>query len=60
MPKMILIEKDYHMNLDIEQKRPLILARGVVVKAAPVVIGLAKTFTDSAFRLIQGSMLYLS
>ena len=27
--KMILFEKDYHINFDIEQKRPLPLARSV-------------------------------
>ena len=29
MPKLISIEKDYHINFDIEQKRPLLLARSV-------------------------------
>ena len=27
--KIISIEKDYHMNVDTEQKRPLLLARSV-------------------------------
>ena len=31
MSKIISIQKDYHMNFHIEQKRPLLLARGVSV-----------------------------
>ena len=30
-PKIILIQKDYHINFDVEQKRPLLLARSVRV-----------------------------
>ena len=30
IPKLILIQKDYHIDFDIEQKRPVLLARSVV------------------------------
>ena len=34
IPKIILIQKGYHTNFDIEQKRPLLLARSVPEKIA--------------------------